>query len=47
MEIPIRRAKVPSILSMLNASFKFKHTSIQDAKYTKFFPSKDNEILIV
>ena len=47
MEIPVRRAKIPSILSMLNTSFKFKHTTIQDGKYTKFFPSKDNEILIV
>ena len=47
MEIPVRRAKVPSILTMLNTSFKFKHATIQDGKHTKFFPSKDNEILIV
>lgn len=36
----------PSYISLLNASFKFSNITINDGKYTKFFPSTDNEILI-
>lgn len=35
------------MISLVNTCFKFKHITIQDGKYTKFFPTKDNEILIV
>ena len=39
--------KTPTILSVLNTSFKFNHITINDGKYMKFFPNKDAEIYIV
>lgn len=42
-----KHAKVPSMINLVNTCYKFKHITIQDGKYTKFFPNKDNEILIV
>ena len=44
--MPSEVSEYPAHLSLLNTSFKFKNTTINDGKYTKFFPSKDNEILI-
>lgn len=32
----------PAQISLLNTSFKYRNTTINDGKYTKFFPSKDN-----
>lgn len=34
-------------MSVLNTSFKFNHISIQDGKFTKFFPNNETEIVIV
>ena len=47
LEIKKEKAIAPSVLSVVNSSFKFNHTTIQDANYTKFFPNKNSEILIV
>lgn len=47
VEIPSKKSRAPTVLSLLNTSFKFNHITISDGKFTKFFPGKESEILIV
>jgi hypothetical protein len=47
VEIPAKKARVGSVITLVNSCFKFKNITIQDGKFTKFLPHKDCEILIV
>lgn len=38
--------KIPSYMSILNVSFKFRNSIAVDDKFIKAFPDKENEIVI-
>lgn len=48
VEIPVQHLPqyYPHYISLVNSSFKFRHTTIIHEKFLKFIPTKDCEILI-